>query len=95
MTPDDDVRELRQEAELHEGTCHWARVALRILDRLEAAERDAARLDWLDKTGHEDGHSFCHVGYGDYRFYAHATNGKWSYPSAREVIDAAMKGSTP
>lgn len=55
--------------------------------RAESYKRDAERLDWLDKTGHESGHGFCHVGFGDYRYYAHMTYGGVKYSSAREVID--------
>lgn len=52
---------------------------------------EKALLDWLDKTGREEGHGFCHVGYGDYRYYAHKWHGKQQYPSARQTIIDAMK----
>jgi len=58
--------------------------------RLQELERDAARLDWLDKEGHKYSHGFCHVGCGDYRHYVHQTHGGTQYPSARQTIDAAL-----
>ena len=53
-----------------------------------ALREDAERLDWLDKTGAKEGHAFCGIGYGYYRYYAHAGK-KW--PTARATIDAARK----
>jgi hypothetical protein len=47
-------------------------------------------MDWLDRIGAEFGHGFLHLGYGDYEFYVHAHHNGDKYPSAREVIDAAL-----
>lgn len=58
---------------------------IELLDQLEAAQKDAARIDWLESS--KESHGFCHLGYGDYRHYALQTEG---YESVREVIDAAM-----
>ena len=58
--------------------------------RLQELEKDARRLDWLDKEGHKYSHGFCHVGCGDYRHYVHQTHGGTQYPSARQTIDAAL-----
>ena len=60
--------------------------------RLEESEKDAARLDWLDKTGFEWGHGFCHKGYGEYMYYAHSSCGGYTLPTARAAIDSAMGG---
>ena len=50
--------------------------------------KDAERLDWLDRTGRDEGHGFCGLGYGEYSYYTFA--GK-NDKSARETIDAAIK----
>ena len=60
------------------------------LSQRDSARKDAERLDWLDREGHEQGHGFSHMAYGDYRHHVHATYGGVKYPSARDVIDAAM-----
>lgn len=61
---------------------------LSLLDRLEKAEKDAERLDWLEAS--TDMHGFCHSGYGDFRYYAHQQDG---CKTARQVIDEAMEAS--
>ncbi len=59
--------------------------------RLSEAEKDAERLDWLDRTGISDGHGFVHAKFGDYRYYALQHYGGNKYPTAREIIDRAMQ----
>jgi hypothetical protein len=46
---------------------------------------DKKRLDWLESS--KEHHGFCHVRYGEYRYYAHQTK---DYPSVREAIDQAI-----
>lgn len=68
----------------HIANCSPA-VILELLDQLEAAQKDAARIDWLESS--KDSHGFCHSGNGDYRHYALQMEG---YKNVREVIDEAM-----
>ena len=51
---------------------------------IAALREDAERLDWLESS--DVSHGFCHMGNGDYRHYAHQTEG---YKTVRQVIDAA------
>jgi len=81
----------RQTVGATESAIEWAQELERENAKLKA---DAERLDWLDKEGRESGHGFCHVAYGDYRYYAHATYGGVVHPSARAAIDSARKGNT-
>ena len=50
--------------------------------RLEKAEKDAERIDWLEKQG-EIG--IGHIKFGDYRYYAGDP-----FDTVRSVIDAAI-----
>lgn len=58
---------------------------------LEGLRADAARLDWLDETGKQHGHAFCHVYHEEFRYYVLANFNNVIYPTAREIIDAAIK----
>jgi hypothetical protein len=46
---------------------------------------DKKRIEWLESS--KEHHGFCHVRYGEYRYYAHQTK---DYPSVREAIDQAI-----
>ena len=48
--------------------------------------KDVERMNWLESS--TEHHGFCHVAYGDYRYYAHQMEG---CKTVRETIDAAMK----
>lgn len=57
-----------------------------LLDYSAQLEKDAGRLDWLESS--KESHGFCHVGDGEFRYYAHQTDG---YKSVRQAIDTAME----
>lgn len=82
-----DLKKLRNVAESQNTNMFVCskQEAIQLLDQLEAAQADAARIDWLESS--TEHHGFCGIGYGEYRHYAFQESG---YASVRQVIDAAM-----
>ena len=82
-----DLKKLKELGLHQSGKKLWIQAEDMVLlfDQLETAQKDAARIDWLESS--KESHGFCHSGHGDYRHYALQQDG---YKNVREVIDEAM-----